>query len=245
MTPEDIEKGLAEREAQLHRSNTDSGAAAAPGNAFRGSDGSLLGESIRWLLSAVARVPVQAADVEAARDQARADALAAHRKRILAKRTELQWRIHSKLLAQIKVRPTPCALFLGPTGCGKTSAAQWLKASLPGDWFHARELASCERRHSLGDGVPPALERACSARVLYLDDLGTEDARDLAVLQHVLERRYSRGLATVTTTGLTKALLTERYGAATARRLTDQHVARATGGEWPVLVVDLHEAGAL
>jgi hypothetical protein len=210
----------------------------------RQTGASVAGEAIRGLLSAVARIPAPAADIEAAREQARADALVAHRAKVLARRTELQWRIQGKLLAAIKAHPTPCALIIGPTGCGKTSAAQWLRAGLKGDWFHARELAACERRHSLGDGVPPMLERACSNRVVYIDDLGTEDARDVSVLQHVFERRYAGGLATVTTTGLTRAMLTERYGAASVRRMRDQHGAPATGGEWPVLVIDLHEGGA-
>src|SRR5688500_13585914 len=136
------------------------------------SEGVSLAETMRGLLSAVARTPVPGADVEAARSQARADALAAHRKRIAARRTELQWRISQSLLGAIRERCTPCALIMGPTGCGKTSAAQWLKAGLPGEWFHARDLAGCERRHALGDGEPPALTRACAARVLYIDDLG-------------------------------------------------------------------------
>lgn len=239
MTPEEIDRRL----AALHPSNTDSGAAEAPGSSLPESDGSLLGESIRGLLSAVARIPAPSAEIEAAKSQARADALAAHRKRVLARRTELQPRLHQKLLASLRVRHTPCALFLGPTGCGKTSAAQWLRAGISGEWFNARELAGCERHHKLGEGSPPQLERACKAPVLYLDDLGTEDSRDIGVLQHVLERRYASSLATVTTTGLTKALLTERYGAATARRLVEQHVLRRDGTEWPVLVVDLHEGG--
>lgn len=197
------------------------------------------------VLRAVASIPPEAEAVREAREQANADRLVAHQRRVIGKREALAPRIDKRILARLQARHSPCALLLGPTGCGKTSAAHWLRVSLPGEWAHARDLGACERHHKLGEGTPAAFDRACSARVLYLDDLGTEDARDLAVLQHVLERRYSRGLATVTTTGLTKALLTERYGAATARRLTDQHVARATGGEWPVLVVDLHEAGAL
>lgn len=240
MKQDELDRKLSE----LHQCNTDSGPAKAPGNAFQTSDGSLVGAAVRGLLGAVARTPVPAADIEEAREQARRDALAAHRKRVLTVRTDLQWRITQSLLTAIRDRHTPCALLLGPTGCGKTSAALWLKAGLPGEWFHARELAGCERRHALGDGEPPALTRACKARVLYIDDLGTEEARDLAVLQQVYERRYAAGLATVTTTGLTKNMLTERYGAATVRRMRDQHVKRADGSMWPVLVVDLHEGGA-
>jgi DNA replication protein DnaC len=80
--------------------------------------------------------------------------------------------------------------------------------------------------------------------VLYIDDLGAEPIGGVGVLQWVYERRYAANLATVTTTGLTKALLTDRYGAATVRRMREQHVARGSGGEWPVLVVDLHDGEA-
>lgn len=136
---------------------------------------------------------------------------------------------------------SPCLLLLGPTGVGKTSAMRWLRLGHNGSWYNARELAACERRHSLGDGEPPDLVHACSREILYLDDLGTEDARDIAVLKHVIERRYANGYPTIANTGLTKAMLTERYEAPTVRRLLEQHVRRRDGGEWPVLVVDCHD----
>lgn len=136
---------------------------------------------------------------------------------------------------------SPCILILGPTGIGKTSAMRWLQLEHRGTWFSARELAACERRHSLGDGEPPDLARACSPDLLYLDDLGTEDGRDISVLKDVVDRRYSKGYPTVVNTGLTKGMLSERYEAPTVRRLLEQHVRRKDGSEWPVLVVDCHD----
>lgn len=201
------------------------------------------GAAVQALLRLAPKPPSEAEDQ--ARERARQAAREARRARIAAKRAELEARpgVHPRLLEAVRRRPTPSALLLGPTGVGKTTAALWLRAGLAGPWRHARELAACERRHPLGEGEPPALSEACSAPVLYLDDLGTEDVRDVAVLQHVLERRYAAGLPTVTTTGLTRDQLTERYGAATVRRLSDQHARRPDGARWPVLVVDVHRLG--
>ena len=242
MNQDELDRKLAERD-ELHRRSTDSGAEKAPGSSLPASDRFSVGGAAKALLEAVARQRPPAAEVEAAREQARADALVAHRTKVLAQRDALQFRIQSTLLAEIRKRPTPCALLLGPTGCGKTSAALWLRAGLPGEWFHAREIGECERKHALGEGDPQVLTRACSSRVLYIDDLGAEPITGVGVLQWVYERRYAANLATVTTTGLNKEMLTARYGAPTVRRMREQHVARASGGEWPVLVVDLHDGG--
>jgi hypothetical protein len=202
-------------------------------------------EAIRALIGGIGRVNAErAAKLEAERQRARAEAIRAHKERVAATRATLAPRIHPRLLAALKARPSPCALLLGPTRVGKTSAARWLEAGMRGGWCYAREIAGCERHYPLGEGSPPAFERAASASVLYLDDLGTEDARDVAVIQHLLERRYSAQRPVVITTGLTRPQLTDRYGAATVRRLTDQHVPRKDGTQWPVLVVDLHEGGA-
>jgi hypothetical protein len=198
------------------------------------------GASIRALLRGL---PAPEAHADHTLEQARAEAHAARRRRVEAARAALEPHIHPKLLQHLRARPTPSALLLGPTGVGKTMAARWLRAGIPGEWCHARDLAGCERRHPLGDGLPSAFERACSHPVLYLDDLGTEEARDVGVLQHVLERRYASCLATVTTTGLTRDQLTERYRAPTVRRLTDQHAPRRDGSHCPVLLVDLHQVG--
>lgn len=191
------------------------------------------------VLRALASVQAAPEDIRAAQEQARSDRLAAHQKRVIAKRSELAPRIDQRILSRLQTRHSPCALLLGPTGCGKTSAALWLRVGLPGDWAHARDLGACERHHRLGEGNPPAFDRAVAGRVLYLDDLGTEDQRDIGVIQHVLERRYSAGLATCVTSGMTKPELVDRYGAASMRRIVEQHVLRADGTEWPILFVDL------
>lgn len=145
-----------------------------------------------------------------------------------------------KLAAAVRLSDTRCALLLGPTGVGKTSAARWAQARYPGLWVSSRELGACERKHPLGDGDPPLLREARKVGTLYLDDLGTEDARDLGVIQGLIDARYAQGRAIYATTGLTKAGLAEHLGAAYVRRLVEQHVTRRDGTEMPVLFVDCH-----
>lgn len=192
--------------------------------------------------------PVQSDEERAAaRERARLAALEQHRRRVRRIRSELEARPGARrVLDVVRASPSPCALLLGPTGVGKTTAALWIHAGFGGEWAPARQLAAAERWHPFGEGPPPAITRACTARVLYLDDLGAEETRDVGALQEVLERRYASpaGLATVTTTGLTRQQLTDRYGAMTVRRLTDQHVRRRDGTLWPVVVVDVpHSKG--
>jgi hypothetical protein len=141
----------------------------------------------------------------------------------------------------LRATDTPCGLLLGPTGIGKTSAARWVAARYPGMWVNARELGAAERQHPLGDGLPPLTRSAIEARHLYLDDIGTEDGRDLGALQFVIDQRYSASRATFVTTGLTAPELSSHLGPAYVRRLVEQHVGRGDGSEWPVLFVDCHE----
>lgn len=174
-------------------------------------------------------------------DRARGDRARQRIERVGQARAAQAPRIRARLAAALQRTRTPCALLLGPTGIGKTSAMHWLAAEWPGYHVHARELASSERRHGLGEGYPPEMNRARDTPVLYLDDVGAEEARDLAALQFLLDHRYSRGLPMVATSGLTESELRAHLGAPYLRRLTDQHVKKRDGSEWPVLFVDCHE----
>lgn len=183
----------------------------------------------------------QATDAE--REERREASRREHLARIARQRRELDPRIDPRLLAALRKTRTPCGLLLGPTGTGKTSAMHWMRAEFWGQVIHARELGSCERRHGLGEGYPPELSLIRTERVVYIDDIGAEDPRDLGVIQYALDVRYRDGLATVATSGLTAAALTKHLGEAYVRRLTEQHVPRKDG-EWPVLFVDLFGGGA-
>jgi hypothetical protein len=157
------------------------------------------------------------------------------RHRIELAQREYEPKIAPPLLRRLKRTRTPCGLLLGPSGIGKTRACHWLMCDFGGTLIHARDLGSCERRHGLGQGYPRELETARSVRVLYLDDVGAEEGRDLGVIQEVLEVRYREGLATVVTTGLEQDALGAHLGVPYVRRITEQHVSKRDGGEWPVV----------
>lgn len=135
------------------------------------------------------------------------------------------------------------AILIGATAKGKTSAAvlgtrrivttSWIAArerALAADrgwspatppqvtvrWASALELTDAERRHPLGEGLPPIVQGARTAPVLVLDDVGWERTPD-AILG-VLAARYARGAPTVLTSGLRWTELVRRYGEAALRR---------------------------
>lgn len=187
-----------------------------------------------------------AAPTEARSEREQRDASELQRRQrmegLRAERAKLERRINPRLLERLRGTQTPCALLLGPSGLGKTAAMDWLRVRWPGYFVHVRELASSERRHGLGEGYPPELAAARRAPVLYIDDLGAEEQRDLGTLQELLDHRYRNGLATCATSGLGSAELKAHLGAAYVRRLVDQHVKRSDGSDWPVLVADLFPA---
>lgn len=190
--------------------------------------------------------PVAPDAIERARQRAREEARERHREELRAKRAKLERRpIHPRLLQQLRATQTPCALLLGPTGTGKTTAMDWIALRWRGHFAHAREIASAERRHGLGEGYPQALQRARETPVLYLDDVGAEEPRDLGTLQELIDYRYRHGLAIVATAGFSISDLNERLGKPYVRRLVDQHVRRFDDSEWPVLIVNLFQGQAL
>lgn len=136
------------------------------------------------------------------------------------------------------------AVFLGPSGVGKSSAAayavqRWRARVGPSTslrervfWLDALDATDAERRYRLGSGEPEMLSDAYSAEWLVLDDIGSSSSPTL--VQLVLARRYRAGLPTIATTGLTRDEFTAHVGAATARRVLE------FGGSKGVFV-DCHE----
>lgn len=124
-------------------------------------------------------------------------------------------------------------LWLGVTGCGKSSAAAWLfrrlvyvgvtgggagwESAARMAWFKATELASARREHPLGQGEAPEVREAISASLLFLDDLGWE--RDTSAVCDIIAERYEHGLPTIATSGKTRDELSAYYGAAVIRKL--------------------------
>ncbi|HEX2881159.1 MAG TPA: hypothetical protein VHO25_16625 [Polyangiaceae bacterium] len=140
---------------------------------------------------------------------------------------------HQRIKTAVTSTETLCALLMGPTGCGKSTGARYLTRHASPYWLRAIDLSTAERRHGLGEGLPPEVERARNATALVIDDVGHE--KDIAALFDVLDWRNERNLPTIVTTGLTRAELTQHLSAATVRRITEQHC-----GQMRVLVVDCH-----
>jgi hypothetical protein len=146
----------------------------------------------------------------------------------------LETRLDPTLKAALPRRPADgqCgAVFLGPTGCGKSSAAalvvqRWLATVRPSTssrrpvvWLDALEATDAEKRYKLGSGDPEVLIEASRADWLVIDDIGLSTSATL--VQLVMARRYAAGLATIATTGLTRVQLSEHIGAATVRRILE------------------------
>jgi DNA replication protein DnaC len=77
-------------------------------------------------------------------------------------------------------------------------------------------------QHGLGQGEPTEVERALSAHLLVLDDLGSErNTATNAVPDVIFERAYA-GRPTWVTTWMTAEQVAQRYGDGIARRLWER-----------------------
>jgi len=92
-------------------------------------------------------------------------------------------------------------------------------------WVSALDLIAARRGHPLGRGECALWETAATAGVLFLDEVGQEQAQAGWLLE-LLDARYRRGVPTVTSSGLTKDELEKRYGSGAVRRLVEP------GGVW-------------
>jgi hypothetical protein len=142
--------------------------------------------------------------------------------------------------------PTLSALFLAPSGFGKTTAAGALVRRAMNEyaqslgerfkevrslfWTTASEVAQAERRHPLGEGRPPLVLQAIHASALVLDDIGLEG--NPAAVVEIITTRYDQCLPIIATSGLTRKQLTAHLSAAGVRKLREQHAG------FPVLIVD-------
>ncbi|HEX4476036.1 MAG TPA: hypothetical protein VH142_13215 [Polyangiaceae bacterium] len=122
-------------------------------------------------------------------------------------------------------------VLLGRSGVGKTATlalAGWrFYLAQPKNhfralvWFYARDLAAVAAQYPLGRGEPPELDRASTAPLLVLDDLGQEREGDHGAILDVLDRRYRAERTTWISSGLTVDQLRARYSEAAYRRMCE------------------------
>ena len=235
MTPEELDRRLAALPV-----NPNPPSLPPPRHQERPSALSACGAATLQLMQGLPRpapaIPIGPTESERAAERA------ARRASVDQERAAIWPRIrNARLTTQLRAKDTPCGLILGPTGVGKTSAALWVQVRYPGLWVSARDLGAAERRHPLGEDLPPLVKSAISERTLYLDDLGTEDNRDIGLVQYVIDQRYARCLPLFVTSGLTRSELISHLGDPYVRRLVEQYAKRPNGEALPVLFVDCHE----
>lgn len=119
-------------------------------------------------------------------------------------------------------------VFRGGAGGGKTTlAVAALRERFEQDpagvvWMPARTLGLARIQHAAGQDEPPAVQRAISARLLVLDDLGNERQTANNACPDVIFERHDQGRPTWVTTGMTREELEKLYGAGVARRIYER-----------------------
>lgn len=139
-----------------------------------------------------------------------------------------------------KTMAVACLMRKYATACHQNFAAQvveWTRAN-PGRrlgvntdrvlWLCWPDTVTALRTHAIDGEAETILERAESARLLVLDDLGRErikgsylDDWAASQLDRIVNHRYREELPTIWTTNLTEPALTAIYGAALLSRLTE------------------------
>lgn len=116
------------------------------------------------------------------------------------------------------------SILSGGVGCGKSVAAAYMLDG-PSGGFVVRASALV-RIGLFGEEAQALRHRAVTARVLVIDDLGTEplDAKGygLAAIYDVIEERHGEEMPTLITTNLDLAAFKARYGTGGGERLIDR-----------------------
>lgn len=125
-------------------------------------------------------------------------------------------------------------LMLGKSGLGKTftlvALAHRLATEAVADfdenaliaracWRDGYGLVTARRQHRLGKSEAPDVQSALAAGLLFLDEIGHEP--EDPVLWEIADQRYRHNRLTLTTSGMTRAQLDDRYGEAFVRRLVE------------------------
>lgn len=124
-------------------------------------------------------------------------------------------------------------IFVGPSGAGKTSlACACLRERVPhGLYMTAFRLGVARSQASLGQGEPAEVERAMTAPLLMLDELGGEAKTATNAVRDVLFARHDADLPTWITTGFTGKQIAETYGDGALRRIIEDAYIVKLGGE--------------
>jgi Mrp family chromosome partitioning ATPase len=153
---------------------------------------------------------------------------------------------HPLLASRVKLERLPAkppterrVVFFGDAGVGKTSLAVALLRALAESAIATTQLGRDEdlraivRRfhfasaHRLGtagvavNGDPDAIRTAMRARVLLLDDLGSERSIPSNPVPDIIAERHAEDRATWITTGLSATEIVDRYGGGVARRVLE------------------------
>jgi DNA replication protein DnaC len=160
--------------------------------------------------------------------------------------SEFHDRVKQARLVAVATRYQPkehgCLALIGPAGCGKSVTAAAIVKRLCTEavdaytarerdtskidaaariyWTTAADLCNARKQYRLGEGEAPELRLAETAPLLVLDEFGQEIADDRWLLE-LLDVRYARDLPTLSTSGLTRSQIENRYGSGATRRLIE------------------------
>lgn len=118
------------------------------------------------------------------------------------------------------VLDAPRVFLAGAAASGKTSlAVACLREHMPRCLFvRAERLAKAPIEHKAGEGEPPIVRQAKAARVLLLDDLGSDYVTATSAVRDVVFDRFDRAMPTWITSGLSREQVVATYGTGFARR---------------------------
>jgi DNA replication protein DnaC len=137
---------------------------------------------------------------------------------------EARVQVHDPLAEVVKrVLGATRVIFVGPSGAGKTSlACACLRERIPhGVFMTAFRLGVARSQAALGQGEPAEVDRAMSAPLLLLDEVGGEAKTATNAVRDVLFARHDADLPTWITTGFTGQQLAETYGDGALRRIIE------------------------
>lgn len=124
-------------------------------------------------------------------------------------------------------------VFAGPSGAGKTSLAiACLRERIPhGIFVSAIKLGTARIQGRAGDGEAGLVERAMTAPLLLLDEVGGESKTATNAVKDVIWERLDNDLPTWITTGFRGEQLSEMYGDGAFRRMTENVTIVQLGGK--------------